>query len=103
MTLADDDFEELHALQAEMATRHRRLVGGLIAAGVFLLVAAAVSCALIDTERRPGLFILPLGLASFGTAVLGRGLYSAFTDVDTREREDEIVGLAPLDDKQDRP
>jgi hypothetical protein len=91
----EDSFPELEALKAELAARHRRLVRITVGSGVLLLLAAAISWALLDTDKRPGFLVVPVGLGGFGLAAIVRGLWSAYTDIDTRP-SDELVGVADL-------
>lgn len=97
MTDPDEDFEELRALQADMAARHRRLVRLLVAVGAGLIALAAIAYTLLDTEEKPWLLMLPVVLGSGGVAVVLRALKSAFTDIDTRVDEEPAVAI-PDDD-----
>lgn len=80
-------------MRAEVTKRHRRLVAALVGVGVMLLLGGFALYGWFDLQRRPGLFIVPVGCWGFGLAVTARALYSALTDVDTRARDDEVVGL----------
>ena len=98
MTEPDEDFEELRALKADMAARHRRLVRLLVAVGAGLLGLAAIAYVLLDTDEKPWLLMVPMVLGSGGVAVVVRALKSAFTDIDTRVDEEPAVVL-PDDDE----
>ncbi|MFZ9888082.1 MAG: hypothetical protein ACO3JL_11320 [Myxococcota bacterium] len=91
-----EDFEELRWMRDEVARRHRRLIVALLGVGVTLLFVGLGLYAWLDLERRPGLLIVPVGCWGFGLAVIVRALYSALTDVDTKARDDEVVGLPEL-------
>lgn len=97
MTSPDEDFEELRALKAEMAARHRRLIRLLVVVGASLLGLAALAFALLDTDEKPWLLMVPVVLGSGGVAVVVRALRSAFTDVDTRP-EPELELAIPEDE-----
>lgn len=87
-------------MRAEVARRHRRLVAALVGVGVLLLLGGSALYAWFDLQRRPGLLIVPVGCWGFGLAVTARALYSALTDVDTKARDDEVVGLPDLSTTQ---
>jgi hypothetical protein len=93
--------DEVEALRAEVAARHRKLIRALVAVGVALLALAAVLLLVIDLERRPGLLVVPVGLAGFGRAAIARGLYSAWSDVDTRP-DKNLIGVHDADGEDAR-
>ena len=93
-----EEEDEVEALRAELAARHKNIVRALVGVGVLLLMLAAGLLPFMDLESRPGYFVVPVGLAGFGLAAVARGLYSAFTDVDTRQ-DKNLVGVHDLDDE----
>lgn len=101
MTDSDEDFEELRALKREMAARHRRLVRLLVAVGVALVGLAGLAYALLDTDEKPWLLMVPVVVGSSGVAVILRALQSALTDVDTRVEEAPPVVLPEDDDAEE--
>lgn len=101
MTLPDEDFEELRALKADMAARHRRLVLLLLAIGAGLLGLAALAYVLLDTDEKPWLLMVPVVLGSGGVAIVLRALRSAFTDVDTRPEPEPKPAVVLPDEEGD--
>lgn len=79
----DEDFEELRVFLQGQRARHRRMIAIMLAGGL-VLAAAGIALLLVRPEgsvRIAGVFLV--GLGGLGVA---RGLLSALTDIDTKDR-----------------
>ncbi|MFH1809918.1 MAG: hypothetical protein ABIJ09_14330 [Pseudomonadota bacterium] len=94
----DDDFPELRELQAMQKKRHRQVIAGLLAGGVASMAGGLAIFGLAGGENPAlGGGAVGIVLIGVGAIMIGRALVSAFTDIDTRVRDDLIAPILPDD------
>ena len=86
----EEDFPELREFLAEQQSRHRRIIVGLIVGGLLSIVAGFVIFALAPSGKSPSMGggAVAVMLVGVGAVMVIRGIISAVTDIDFRDRKE---------------
>jgi len=96
--LAADDFPELLELKEMQRRRHRNVVVGLIVFGVASVLGGLTIFAFAGEKPAFGTGAVAIVMIGVGILLVGRAIFSALTDYDTKPRDDLMAPPVELDD-----
>lgn len=86
----EEDFPELQEFLAAQQRRHRQIIMGLILGGLLSIVVGFIIFALAPKGKSPSMGggAVAVMLVGVGVVMVVRGIISAVTDIDLRDRKE---------------